>query len=145
MERLKIKTAVYILVKQENKILLLRRYNTGWCDGFFTLPSGHIDEGELPLEAAVRELKEEVNIDIDEDKMKFCHVSYERDLYIDFYFLLENLSLQPELNEPDKCDLVEWVEIDSIKDAFIVPKVKDAILSYLSGKMFLQIDRGLGN
>ena len=34
--------AVYLILRKSDKILLMNRANTGWMDGHFSLPSGHM-------------------------------------------------------------------------------------------------------
>ena len=59
-------SSVYIIIKRNSKILLQRRQGTKlWC-GFLALPAGHIDVGENPYEAMMREMKEELGINITE-------------------------------------------------------------------------------
>src|SRR5260363_254016 len=38
--------ASYCLVRADDAILLQRRFNTGYLDGQWALPSGHVNEGE---------------------------------------------------------------------------------------------------
>jgi hypothetical protein len=40
-ERFKLRAAAYLLLIKDGKVLLLRRSNTGWRDGEYTLPAGH--------------------------------------------------------------------------------------------------------
>ena len=142
MERLKIKPAVYIAAKVNNQYLFLRRFNTGYCDGYFTFPSGHVDEGELPIEAAIREFKEEVDIDIKSSDLKLVHVLYEKDKYMDLYFLFETKDLKPKVNELNKSDLLLWVDAGNLNKIKFVPKVKIAFQNILKGQLFSQIEKG---
>lgn len=48
-----------LAVTTENKIILNRQYRHGTQQTKLELPSGTVDEGETPLEAIARELKEE--------------------------------------------------------------------------------------
>jgi ADP-ribose pyrophosphatase YjhB (NUDIX family) len=50
-----------VLVVDNNKLLLLKQNKSK----FWLLPGGHIDDGELPHEAVIREVKEETNLDIE--------------------------------------------------------------------------------
>jgi len=61
-ERYKITPASYLVLIEDNKILLQRRFNTGYEDGKYSLVAGHVDEGETFTEAIIREVKEEAGI-----------------------------------------------------------------------------------
>ncbi|MCB0086534.1 MAG: NUDIX domain-containing protein, partial [Caldilineaceae bacterium] len=56
--------AVHIFLVQEEKVLLLRRYNTGYEDGNYSVPAGHLDGNEPVTQAALREAREEVGVAI---------------------------------------------------------------------------------
>lgn len=58
----KIEVAGAILLDKDNKILLIHRNTTKMQR--WELPGGKLEIGELPEQAAVRELKEELNIDV---------------------------------------------------------------------------------
>jgi 8-oxo-dGTP pyrophosphatase MutT (NUDIX family) len=62
MDRFKLKAAVYLILVRDNSILLSRRMHTGWQDGNYSLPSGHLDEGESVVSAMIREAEEEIRI-----------------------------------------------------------------------------------
>ncbi|MDQ0215823.1 ADP-ribose pyrophosphatase YjhB (NUDIX family) [Oikeobacillus pervagus] len=49
-----------IILNEENQVLLQKRADVG----LWGIPSGHIEIGETVSEAAVREVKEETNLDI---------------------------------------------------------------------------------
>ena len=53
----------YALIIKDGKILLIKKYG-GPYDGKLDLPGGTIDFGETPVKALIRELKEEVGINI---------------------------------------------------------------------------------
>ncbi|MBI4157626.1 hypothetical protein HY502_02155 [Candidatus Woesebacteria bacterium] len=54
-DRFRLRAAVYLFLFKGNKTLLLRRFNTGWMDGMYTLISGHLDGGEPARKAMVLE------------------------------------------------------------------------------------------
>lgn len=57
-----------VIVRRGNKILFLKRAKDKTiAPGQYCLPGGHIDAGESIQQAAVRELKEEANLDCDAD------------------------------------------------------------------------------
>lgn len=53
----------YGLILKDNKILLIKKVG-GPYDGKLDLPGGTIEWGETPVETLIRELKEEVGIDV---------------------------------------------------------------------------------
>ncbi len=59
-----IKPSDYVTVlarTKDEKIIVLRQYRPAVEDYTYELPSGHIDDGETPEQAIVRELKEETS------------------------------------------------------------------------------------
>ena len=51
--------AVYLLLLREGQVLLLRRHNTGYEDGNYSVIAGHVEPGERITQALVREAAEE--------------------------------------------------------------------------------------
>ncbi len=54
------------IVDYEKKEVLLINKKRGFGKGNVSAPGGHIEEGETPMEAAIREVKEEVNLEVDD-------------------------------------------------------------------------------
>jgi mutator protein MutT len=51
-----------IILLQDNRIALIERHRDG--QHYFTFPGGHVEPGETPEQAAVRETKEELGINV---------------------------------------------------------------------------------
>ena len=76
-----IKFSVVMILNDRSEILIVRRGETApWMPLKWSMPGGTIEEGETPLEAACREIYEEVDIVIDRNKLQeFCdkgHAKY---------------------------------------------------------------------
>lgn len=56
---------VHLLVRSPGGLALLRRAGTGLADGCWAPPGGHLEPGETPREAAVRECAEELGLSLD--------------------------------------------------------------------------------
>jgi len=112
-ERNKAVPAVYLILG-ERRILIARRCNTGYEDGNYNLPSGHVEDGELPVEAMIREAKEEIGIILKAQELQLVHVSYrpkhdETGNRVDLFFRAMRWSGDVINAEPDKCDDLKWV------------------------------------
>jgi 8-oxo-dGTP diphosphatase len=73
---LKFIVAVSTLLIKDKKIFLLRRYNTGWEDGKYNLPGGHLNGNETAREAAAREVLEETGVKVKIDDLHFFNASH---------------------------------------------------------------------
>lgn len=111
-DNFKFVVAPYVLFERDDKVLLLRRHNTGWADGWFTLPAGHVERGEGFIEAAIREAQEEVGVAVRSEDLLLFHVSHhvynQNEQCIDFFFRAKKWDGDLSNQEPHKCDLVEW-------------------------------------
>ncbi len=136
--------ASYLLLERDGKILLARRFQTGYQDGNYGLPSGHIDENELPVATIIREAKEEIGINLTAADLSFVHVSYElphdaTGNRVDFYFKTSRWVGEPVIMEPNKCDELKWVSVGELPEN-VIPKVRKALECYRDGIMFAEID-----
>ncbi|MDB5182052.1 MAG: hypothetical protein JWP13_815 [Candidatus Saccharibacteria bacterium] len=139
-ERFTLSAAVYLLLIKDNKVLLLRRYNTGWADGMYSMVSGHVDGGEPLSVAMCREAKEEAGITIAPGDIEFLHVMHRMSNkeYIDFFFMARNWEGEPYNAEPEKCDDMQWFPLDKLPDN-ILPHVRQVIAGYKKGLPFSEI------
>ena len=142
----KARLAAFAILERDGKILLARRFNTGYADGQYQMPSGHVELNEYPIEAAAREAKEEVGVDINIKDLEFVHTSYrinqkdEAGDYVDFFFKTTKWSGEPSNMEPEKCDELIWVPITELPPN-TVPVIKEVISYILKGIPFSQIGR----
>jgi len=138
MERFKVHVAVQLVLIKDGKVLLLRRANTGFEDGNYGLPSGHIDGGESVRQAMVREAKEEAMIDIDPDALKFLHVTHRLKPdgeWVDFFFTLDKWVGEIGIGEPHKCDDLSWFDFNSLPEN-MVDYIRDVLSMIKDNKTF---------
>ncbi len=117
--------AVYLILIKNGQILLLRRANTGYQDGNYSLPAGHLNGGESAQDAMVREADEEIGVSLDPANLELVHTQHrlaeeadhER---IDLYFKTTNWQGEIVNKEPNKCDDLRWFNVDELPSNLIV-------------------------
>lgn len=121
-ERNKIPVTVQLILKKENKVLLLKRTNTGFEDNKYAFIGGHVDNGEEIKKAMIREAKEEVDIDVKENDLKVVNVMNRKvngGAYIDFVLTAENWEGTPKIMEKEKCNEIMWADINNLPDNIV--------------------------
>ena len=129
------KIAVIFVIKKGNEYLFQKRTHTGTQDGWYMMPGGHVDDGESVLHAAVRELKEELNIDVSENDLKFKLVKPEKS-HISFFFEVEKYQGEIVNNEPEKHGDLRFLPISNSE---IYPSIAREIEAIEKGEMFLEM------
>lgn len=121
--------AAYLVLIQNGRVLLLRRFNTGYQDGNYSLVAGHLDGGETTKQCIIREANEEAGISISPEDLEVVHVMHrlspDRE-YFDFYLRAEKWTGDITNKEPDKCDELGWYSMNNLPTN-ILPEVKLAL------------------
>ena len=128
-ERFKPYAAAYLLMIKDEKVLLLRRFNTGYQDGNYSLVAGHLDGGETTKQCIIREASEEAGIMVSPKDLDVIHVMHrfspDRE-YFDIYLRTEKWSGDITNMEPDKCDELKWYNMNDLPEN-VLPEVKLAL------------------
>lgn len=141
-ERHHITPASYLILKKDGKTLLLRRFNTGYHDGDYSLIAGHLDGAETFREAMAREAKEEVGIDVKPADLRVVHVMHrfepdnppEINERIDVFTMADTWEGEISNLEPQKCDDLSWFDIDNLPEN-IIPYIK-IVLQKIEANIF---------
>ena len=119
MGKCNFRTAINLILKKDDNILLMRRYNTGWNDGMYALMGGHVEDGENPLNAVVREADEELGIEVlPKDLEHKLTMSVSPD-HIYLYFVCSKFNGEVKNMEPNECDDIRFFKIDNLPDNII--------------------------
>ena len=98
-----------IIINDKDEVLLVR-HNKGHWD----FPKGHVEDGETEIQTAIREVKEETNIDVEVDEKYRYSTKYspKEDVIKEvIYFLARNISdnKQAQLEEVSE---VKWFSME---------------------------------
>ena len=120
-----------VVLNEKNQVLLIH-HNAGHWD----FPKGHVEEGETEVQTAIREVKEETNIDVEVNEKYRYTVEYspKEDVIKEVvYFLAKNISNNKEA-QLEEVSEVQWFEFEEALDK----------ITYDTSKQVLQkLKRGL--
>jgi 8-oxo-dGTP diphosphatase len=130
-------TTVHLFFFREDQVLLIRRFNTGFADGQYSVPAGHLDGGETVIAAAAREAQEEVGVRLDAECIHFSHVMHRMDgeERVDFFVNVSYWKGEPINAEPGKCDEIRWVSLNELPENTI-PYIRQALRNHRNGIKF---------
>jgi 8-oxo-dGTP diphosphatase len=111
---------VHLILIADASVLLGRRENTGFADGYWSVPGGRLEPGEPLKTGAAREAAEELGIEINEADLEFAHLCHHQDpdgkARLGVFFTTTRWRGQPTNNEPDKCSKLAWHLLDALPE-----------------------------
>lgn len=140
-----VRAAVYLVFEKGDKILLSHRINSGYHDGEYGVPTGHIEDGEPASGAAIRKALEEVGIGLRMSELRLAHVMHRSSMsdktadYIDFYFLVVNFAGEAQNKIPEQCNELKWVKWNALPPN-TVPEVRYALECIKQNKVYSEFD-----
>jgi 8-oxo-dGTP pyrophosphatase MutT (NUDIX family) len=136
-DRFTLVSAAHLFLVRDGEVLLLRRFNTGYEDGNYSVVAGHLNGGEQVKAAAVREAREEVGVRIAPEDLEVVGVMHRQsdDERIDWFLATSRWSGRIVNAEPDRCDDLSWFPLDRLPSN-VVPYVRRALENYRRGIWF---------
>ena len=116
------------IVIEDGKVLLVK-HNAGHWD----FPKGHVEEGETEFETAIREVKEETNIDIKIEKENRYISEYspkEDVMKTVIYFLGEKIGGEDKPQIEEVSD-VEWVDVNKAVERITHQRSKEIMMQVI--------------
>lgn len=136
--------AVYLVMRRGNKVLLMRRQGSGYYDNWYSLPAGHVEGGELPTQALIRETREELGIEIKGVDLAPVHTLFrmksdESGDRIDLFFETARWQGEPVIQEPHKCDELRWCSPEELPGKAL-PYVRRVLESLRRDLRYTELD-----
>ena len=138
-------SAVGMILERKNEdkteVLLQLRKNTGWMDGYWDVGAcGHVEEGESLVQAAIREAKEELCIDVLPENVEFVSVNHTKleEVYYSFYVKIKDYDGEITIGEPHKCEKLQWFDLENLPENMI-PIRKSALDDYKNGIIYNEL------
>jgi 8-oxo-dGTP diphosphatase len=117
------RVGVAALVVRENRVLLLHRINAHGA-GSWSPPGGHLEPGENPEQCAIRETKEETNLDI--GGLRFLAITndiFEEEglHYITIWMRPGVVDGEAVVNAPEEASEIGWFAWDTLPENLFLP------------------------
>jgi 8-oxo-dGTP diphosphatase len=118
--------AAYVFLVEGDRVLLQRREGTGYYDGWWAAAAaGHVEFGETATAGAVREVLEEIGVEIDEAALEPITAMHRTaptglpvDQRIDLFFVARSWRGIPSLQE-EKASALEWFALDALPEHLV--------------------------
>lgn len=117
-----IKIGVGVIIWQEGKVLIGKRLSKHGHENW-SFPGGHVDFGESPEAAAIREVEEETKLKIGSlSKYHFTNDHYANgSQYITLFYETDQFTGLPENMEPEKCEGWIWCDPSQLPEPLFIP------------------------
>lgn len=129
------------VINYHSQYLLAYRWYHQYQEYNYEFVGGKIEENETPLQAIIREVKEEIAVNLAENQCKFIDVieneNNEKILRLHVFFSSLNQAQFEQLKDKEKGELGQplyWVAKEKIIDeTYSLPKANAPILEWLKG------------
>ncbi len=106
----------YLVLRRNSQVLLGLRQNTSYCDGYYGLVSGHVENGEAATAGMIREAYEEAGIELLPSQLRLAHIMHRKTarLNMDLFFECTTYGGSIVNQEPDKCAELTFFPLDRL-------------------------------
>ena len=130
MPRHSVVPAVLFVLEENGRYLFQLRKNTGFADGFWSIPGGHFEPEEHALTVVAREAKEELGITIEEEGIEFLGMHHMRrkdgNDGLNLYFKITAWQGTPTNAEPETCESLAWFSPEEFPEN-IFPEIHEIL------------------
>ena len=106
-------TTIFI---QNNKKQLLIQKRSEKKGGKYGITSGHTLIGEDAKKGAIREVKEELGLDINEKELQLIYQEEQKSIIYNLYFITKEIKLESLSLQKEEVENVYWCTIEEIKN-----------------------------
>lgn len=120
------KAVAMFMVNSEGKVLLQKRSANKklWPNMWDMTAGGHVLQGEFGFEAIIREIKEELGVDIDKNDILFIGSARSENIkgdiinrhYNEYYIISKDFDINQFVLQKEEVSEVKWFDIKEVKD-----------------------------
>ena len=115
------------LIDASDQILIAKRPNKKHLSGFWEFPGGKVEKGESPENALIREVKEELNIDINNKciaPLTFSEFDYKKFHLLLLLYVCRRWEGEPMSMEKNE---IKWVKANTLRQ-YKMPPADDSLI-----------------
>jgi ADP-ribose pyrophosphatase YjhB (NUDIX family) len=117
--RIRTRVAVYLVGVNSQGVLLGKRINAAHMNGFWSLPAGHVYEGESCTHAMIRESLEECGLTLAPSDLQLVGVMHHDSPpfdYINYIFSADLTQYMVANLETNKCEALRFFSYDALPE-----------------------------
>lgn len=126
------KLSVHVWILNNNGEILIQKRNENLKrnPGKWAFTGGAVDFGEESIDGAIREVKEELGISINENKIELL-LSFKRERgFVDVWLVKEDIDIDNIILQKDEVSEVKWVKIKELEELINSDKFVKSIELY---------------
>lgn len=119
----RVHVGVCVIVRNEDGQMLLMKRRGSHGAGTWACPGGHVEQPESPEEAAVRECREELGIEVGEMTLEGWTWDDHPEGFVGatLWLEVEGWDGEPRIVEPEKCEEIGWFHVDEFPEPLFKP------------------------
>ena len=99
----------------KGEMLITQRHPNKKAGGLWEFLGGGVLAGETTMQAAVREVKEEINITITVNELSLLHVYRQKNYFMDIYLVKKDIDVQNIVFNESETINAKWVSKDELQ------------------------------
>ena len=139
-EKIRPRVGIGVMIQDDKGAVLLGLRQGAHGAGEWSFPGGHLEFGETIFETAKREVKEEVDLDIEELELisvadELRYIKTDNKHYLNIGIKAVYNGGEPKLMEPEKCLEWRWTSLDNLPEK-LLEGTELIIRNYKAGKIY---------
>ena len=103
------------LQNSQGKLLVTQRHPSKKAGGLWEFVGGGVLAGETTVQAAVREVKEEIGISLTGDELSLLHIYKQRNYFMDIYLVKKDVNIESIVLNENETINAKWVSKEELR------------------------------
>ena len=100
------------IVNDKDELLIQLRASTEDKPNTYGITGGAVNKGETSLEASIRELKEELGLDVNKEQLIYVASERRKKKFFEYYMLKLDIDINNFVLQKEEVEEVKWISIE---------------------------------